>query len=73
MSDIFEEFIPDYKYLVVPLNRYSQEDLIEKGDELSAIFILNKLKSSSDFKHLKEVLVITDLKKTKNLDEETKE
>ena len=26
-----------------------------------------------DFKHLKEVLVITDLKKTKNLDEETKE
>ena len=26
-----------------------------------------------DFKHLKEVLVITDLKKTKNLDEETQE
>ena len=43
------------KYLVVPLNKYSQEDLIEKGDELSAIFILNKLKSSSDFKHLKEI------------------
>lgn len=38
MSDIFEEFIPDYKYLIVPLNKYSQEDLIEKGDELSAIF-----------------------------------
>ena len=55
MSDIFEEFIPDYKYLVIPLNKYSQEDLIEKGDELSAIFILNKLKSSSDFKHLKEI------------------
>ena len=55
MSDIFEEFIPDYKYLVVPLNKYSQEDLIEKGDELSAIFILNKLKNSSDFKHLKEI------------------
>ena len=55
MSDIFEEFIPNYKYLVVPLNKYSQEDLIEKGDELSAIFILNKLKSSSDFKHLKEI------------------
>ena len=55
MSDIFEEFIPDYKYLVVPLNKHSQEDLIEKGDELSAIFILNKLKSSSDFKHLKEI------------------
>ena len=30
MSDIFEEFIPDYKYLIVPLNKYSQEDLIEK-------------------------------------------
>ena len=55
MSDIFEEFIPDYKYLIVPLNKYSQEDLIEKCDELSAIFILNKLKSSSDFKHLKEL------------------
>ena len=55
LNDIFEEFIPDYKYLVVPLNKYSQEDLIEKGDELSAIFILNKLKSSSDFKHLKEI------------------
>ncbi len=44
MSDIFEEFIPDYKYsLVIPLNKYSQEDLIEKGDELSVIFILNKV------------------------------
>ena len=43
------------KYLVVPLNKYSQENLIEKGDELSAIFILNKLKSSSDFKHSKEI------------------
>ena len=37
------------------MNKYSQEDLIEKGDELSAIFILNKLKSSSDFKHSKEI------------------
>lgn len=55
LSDIFEEYILDFKYQVVPLANFSQQDLVEKGDELSAIFILNKLKDSSDFQSLKNL------------------
>lgn len=55
LSDILEEYILDFKYQVVPLANFSQQDLVEKGDELSAIFILNKLKDSSDFQSLKNL------------------
>lgn len=55
LSDIFEEYIPDFKYQVIPLAQFSQQDLVEKGDELSAIFILNKLKDSTEFQSLKNL------------------
>ena len=43
------------KYLVVPLTSYTNQELIEKQDELSLIFLINKLRSSEEFKNLKEV------------------
>lgn len=41
--------------MLVPLRDYSQQDLIEKKDELSLIFMINKLKNSKEFKQLKEI------------------
>ena len=38
LSDAFGDYIPSFNYLVVPLNKYSKQDLIEKNDELSLIF-----------------------------------
>ena len=55
LSDVFGDYIPSFHYLVVPLNKYSKQDLIEKNDELSLIFLINQLQSSSEFHDLKDI------------------
>ena len=55
LSDILGTYIPSFEYLVVPLTNYSNLDLIKKKDELSLLFLINKLRSSSDFKELQNL------------------
>lgn len=55
LSEVLGEYIPDFQYLVVPLAAYSNVELIEKKDELSLIFLINKLRSSEDFKSLQDI------------------
>lgn len=55
LSDVLGKYIPDFEYVLVPLKDYSNKDLIEKQDELSLIMLINKLKSSEDFKNLKDI------------------
>ena len=55
LSDVFGDYIPSFHYLVVPLNKYSIQDLIEKNDELSLIFLINQLQNSSEFHALKDI------------------
>ncbi len=69
LSDVLGEYIPDFRYLVVPLHDYSDAKLIEKGDELSLLMLINKLRNSSEFKKLKDVPV----KYLDNLSENTPE
>ena len=52
---VFGDYIPSFNYLVIPLNQYSKQDLIEKNDELSLIFLINQLQSSSEFHDLKDI------------------
>ena len=37
LSNVLGEFVPDFHYLVVPLSRYSNQELVEKNDELSPL------------------------------------
>ena len=55
LSDILGEFIPDFHYLVVPLSRYSNRELVEKNDELSLVMLIDKLRSAADFRQLKDI------------------
>ena len=55
LSDVFGDYIPSFHYLVVPLNKYSKQDLIEKNDELSLIFLINQLQNSSEFHALQDI------------------
>ena len=55
LSDVLGKYIPDFEYLVVPLTSYTNQELIEKQDELPLIFLINKLRSSEEFKNLKGV------------------
>ena len=52
LSDALGKYIPDFEYLVVPLRSYFNEALLDKKDELSLIMLINKLRSSADFKNL---------------------
>ena len=55
LSDLLGEYIPNFQYLVVPLSRYSNQELIEKKDELSLIMLIDKLRSSAEFHELAEI------------------
>lgn len=55
LNDLLGKYIPDFEYMVVPLNQYSNQELIEKQDELSLIMLINKLRNTSDFKNLKDI------------------
>ena len=49
------EFIPNFRYLTVLLSRYTNQELVDKGDELSLIMLVDKLRSAADFGNLREI------------------
>ena len=55
LNEVLGKYIPDFEYLVVPIASYTNGELIEKKDELSLIMLINKLRSSADFKNLKGI------------------
>ncbi len=55
LSDVLGKYIPNFEYLVVPLTSYTNQQLIEKNDELSLLMLINKLRNSSDFAELQDI------------------
>ena len=49
LSDVFKEYIPDYRCILMQLKDYSNAELMKKGDELSIILMVNKLHRAADF------------------------
>lgn len=54
-NDTLGKYIPSFDYEVVSLSSYSQNELIQKKDVLSLIMLINQLRSSEDFKRLKDI------------------
>lgn len=52
-SDIFGMFVPDFRYEVVKIHDYSNEELLDRGDEMSLIMMLNKLQNQEDFRQFR--------------------
>jgi len=52
MSEIFKEYIPKFKYVLVSLKDYSFADLAEFGDTLSLFMMIDKLKTAEAFSEL---------------------
>ncbi len=55
LKEIFDIYIPSFEYMVINLSNYTREDLISHGNILSLVMIIDKLKSSSEFKELKDL------------------
>ena len=49
LSDIFREYIPDYRCILMQLKDYSTAELMERGDELSIIMMVSKFHRAADF------------------------
>lgn len=49
LSDIFKEYIPDYRCILMQLKDYSNAEMMKKGDELSIIMMVNRLHRAVDF------------------------
>lgn len=64
LSDILGEYIPDYRYILIQLKDYSNQELMDKENELSVIMMVDKIKDKADYDKLSDDEVkkyITDI------------
>lgn len=54
-SEEMIEYIPDFTYQVVSWNKYTNEELSKKHDEMSLVMLINKIQSSEDTKEFQKV------------------
>ena len=54
LSNEFSKYIPNFSYELVPLNKYTIEDLMKYEDILSFIMILDKIKKPAQIKEILE-------------------
>lgn len=54
LSDVFGEYIPDYRCILVQLRDYSNEELMNKENELSIIMMVDRVKDGTDFGKLSD-------------------
>ena len=47
----FQKWIPDFQYNVVRIHDYSDNELLERGDEMSLIMLVNKIQDTADLEH----------------------
>ncbi len=52
LSNEFSKYIPNFNYELVPLNKYTIEDLMKYEDVLSFIMILDKIKKPAQIKEI---------------------
>lgn len=52
MEEALRKYIPDFSYQVVRIQDYPNQDLLEKGDGMSLLMMLNKVQEADDFREL---------------------
>lgn len=50
-----QKYIPNFSYYLVPICNYSDEHLIQQGDEISLIMLINKLQSAEDMEAFRKL------------------
>lgn len=55
MAEIFSKYIPDFEYELIQIHDFTTLELVEKGNGLSLIMLVNQLKSAEDFTRLQEI------------------
>lgn len=50
-SSEFRKWIPDFRYEVVRIHDYSDRELLDRGNEMSLIMLINKIQNTADLEH----------------------
>ena len=53
----FGNYLPDFEYYLVPLRDFSNEALMEKGDEISLVMMINKLQTAEDVEKFRKLFM----------------
>lgn len=53
----FGKYLPDFEYYLVPLRRYSNEELLAKGDEISLVMMINRMQNEADIEDFRQLPV----------------
>ena len=54
-GETFKEFLPNFSDYIVPVHDYSNETLLEHGDEISLVMLINKLQSIDDVEQFRSL------------------
>ncbi len=54
-GEAFGRYIPNFEYYLVPLQKFSNEELLNKKDEISLVMMINKLQTPVDIEALRKV------------------
>ena len=54
-GDMFEKYVPDFQYYLVPIRNYTNEELLERADEISLVMLFNKVQTKEDVAKLREI------------------
>ena len=54
-GETFKEYFPNFSYYIVPIHDYSNETLIDHGDEISLVMLINKLQSIEDVEQFRSL------------------
>lgn len=54
-GELFGKYVPDFTYYLIPLRDYSNERLLEQGDEISLVMLINKLQTKEDMEAFRKL------------------
>uniref|UniRef100_UPI004057A2C9 Rpn family recombination-promoting nuclease/putative transposase n=1 Tax=Acetatifactor sp. TaxID=1872090 RepID=UPI004057A2C9 len=54
-GDTFGRYIPDFEYYLVPLRKYSNEELLAKKDEISLVMMINRMQNERDIEEFQNL------------------
>ena len=54
-SEAFVKYIPDFQYYLVPVHDYTNEELLEKSDEISLVMLFNKIQTKEDVEEFRKI------------------
>lgn len=55
LNEVFEKYIPNYEYIVVRNHDYTNDELLEKKDEMSLIMLFNRIQTEEDLREFLKI------------------